>query len=87
MGNEIEEVQFYISAKSVEQGEYKLGDVNGDGEIKMNDLHLCMKHVMGEELLNGTKFNAADINQDGNVKMNDLMSMLRYITGESDVLG
>lgn len=87
MGNEIEEVRFYISAKSVEQGEYKLGDVNGDGEIKMNDLHLCMKHVMGEELLNGTKFNAADINQDGNVKMNDLMSMLRYITGESDVLG
>jgi hypothetical protein len=87
IGNETEEVQFYISAKSVEQGEYKLGDVNGDGEIKMNDLHLCMKHVMGEELLNGTKFNAADINQDGNVKMNDLMSMLRYITGESDVLG
>lgn len=87
VGNEIEGVQFYISAKSVEQGEYKLGDVNGDGEIKMNDLHLCMKHVMGEELLNGTKFNAADINQDGNVKMNDLMSMLRYITGESDVLG
>lgn len=87
VGNEIEGVQFYISAKSVEQGEYKLGDINGDGEIKMNDLHLCMKHVMGEELLNGTKFNAADINQDGNVKMNDLMSMLRYITGESDVLG
>lgn len=87
VGNETEGVQFYISAKSVEQEEYKLGDVNGDGEIKMNDLHLCMKHVMGEELLNGTKFNAADINQDGNVKMNDLMSMLRYITGESDVLG
>lgn len=62
------------------------GDINGDGLVKMNDLLLCMKHVTGEELLDGSSLRAADINGDGLVKMNDLMLILQYVTGETDVL-
>lgn len=86
MGNEIEEVQFYISAKSVEQGEYKLGDVNGDGEIDILDILACLDHTSEKEVLTGTSFQAADVVKDGVVDIFDLMKLLDYVNERIDSL-
>ena len=86
VGNEIEEVQFYISAKSVEQGEYKLGDVNGDGEIDILDILACLDHTSEREVLTGTSFQAADVVKDGVVDIFDLMKLLDYVNERIDSL-
>lgn len=86
VGNEIEGVQFYISAKSVEQGEYKLGDINGDGEIDILDILACLDHTSEREVLTGTSFQAADVVKDGVVDIFDLMKLLDYVNERIDSL-
>lgn len=86
VGNEIEGVQFYISAKSVEQEEYTLGDINGDGEIDILDILACLDHTSEREVLTGTSFQAADVVKDGVVDIFDLMKLLDYVNERIDSL-
>lgn len=50
-----------------------IGDLNGDGNIMMTDLIMCLYHTSGRKTLTGNAFLAADIDGNGAVKMNDLM--------------
>lgn len=65
---------------------YEKGDVNGDSNINLVDLMLCLNHVGGKELLEERGFAAADLNVDGNVDLVDLMRLLNYVGGKSDLL-
>ena len=58
-----------------------LGDVNGDGKVKSNDLLLLKKYLLG--LCDDTEIvrASADINGDGSVKSNDLLLLKKYLLG------
>lgn len=56
----------------------KLGDVNSDGNIDINDYVAMQKYVLGKEV-NINKINA-DVNSDGNVNSKDLLILRKYIS-------
>ena len=62
------------------------GDINGDSNINLVDLMLCLNHVGSKELLEGKALIAADINNDDTVNLVDLMRLLNYVGGKSDSL-
>jgi len=58
-----------------------IGDINGDGNVKSNDLLLLKKYLLGlvaEEDINAAN---ADITQDGNIKSNDLLLLKKALLG------
>lgn len=61
----------------------KVGDVNGDGEIKNDDAMLLKRYVAGWENITIVKANA-DINGDGEIKNDDAMILKRYVAGWDD---
>lgn len=69
--------------KFVPYKDFMLGDINGDGNIMMADLMMCLHHVSGRKLLTGKEFQAADINGNGAVAMNDLMRILHHVSGRN----
>jgi len=60
-----------------------IGDLNGDGSVKTNDLLILKKHLLGIELLEDGSQSLvnADINSDGNVKSNDLLMLKKILLG------
>ena len=68
-----------------EGGDLILGDVNGDGQVKSNDLLLLKKYLLG--LAEETDINMAnsDTTTDGDVKSNDLLLLKKYLLGLADL--
>lgn len=62
------------------------GNLNGDGDVNVVDLMMCLHYVSGREPLEGNALLAADINGDGVVNVVDLMRMLHFISGRSSIL-
>jgi len=58
---------------------YKPGDVNGDGQVKLNDAILLRRFVAGWDVEIDER--AADVNEDGQVKLNDAILLRRYVAG------
>ena len=64
-----------------------LGDVNGDGDIYLNDISMAYRYYMGnvldEELvvLNTAQRYACDIINDGEIYLNDVSRLYRYRMG------
>ncbi|GKX67105.1 glycoside hydrolase family 9 protein [Inconstantimicrobium mannanitabidum] len=56
----------------------KLGDVNSDGNIDINDYVAMQKYVLGKDV-NINKINA-DVNSDGNVNSKDLLILRKYLS-------
>lgn len=56
------------------------GDANGDGNVNLVDLMMCLNHVSRKGQLEGNAFLAADVNEDGNVDLMDLMRILNYVS-------
>ena len=48
------------------------GDVDGDGEITVNDLAKMKLHFLGLELLEGKMFEAADMNENNEIDVDDI---------------
>ncbi len=65
---------------------FEKGDINGDSNINLVDLMLCLNHVGRKELLEGKALTAADINNDDTVNLVDLMRLLNYVGRKSDSL-
>lgn len=63
----------------------KLGDTNGDGEVKATDYMRIKNYIMGTSTLTTAQKKAADINGDGKVKATDYMKLKNYIMGTSDI--
>lgn len=65
-----------IKVNETEQ-KYEKGDINQDGEIKMNDVILALRASLGLQTLGEEQFKLADIYEDGFIKMNDVIFVLR----------
>ena len=60
----------------------KSGDVNGDGVVNMQDLHLFKKYVAGADISSLTFLVAnADYNGDGVINVQDVKVMKKYLAG------
>ena len=55
-----------------------LGDIDGDGEITINDIALMKLHLVGISELEGDSLKAADINGNGEIDISD-MAVLKLI--------
>ena len=61
-----------------EKANFERGDVNGDGQVKINDVTALIDYLLSG---NGSSINvdAADCNQDGQVKINDVTALIDYL--------
>lgn len=62
---------------------YLLGDINGDGSIKMADVRLAFKATRNSSELTEYQFAVADASKDGSVKMADVRAIYKHTRGES----
>ncbi len=60
--------------------EYKLGDVNGDGEVNIADVNTIIDIILGGSADEGT-MKRADVNQDGEINIADINRELDLIMG------
>mgnify|MGYP000803233905 CR=1 FL=1 len=74
----------YISGKLIVCA-YTPGDINGDGEVDINDAICLLKYVAGWKL-DGVVIEAPDVNGDGRVNTKDAIQILRYIAGRNVTL-
>ena len=61
-----------------------LGDINGDNDVKSNDLLQLKKYLLGLDSLSEQGLANADVTQDGEVKSNDLLLLKKYLLGLID---
>ena len=65
----------YFSEKG---GTFLRGDVNGDGQVKINDVTALINYLLSGDA-SGVNLQAADCNQDGNVKIGDVTALINYL--------
>ena len=75
--NGLVDKEFLIKNGTVQIGQYRPGDINGDGTVDVNDALLLLNYVCGleEEKVVGNP----DVNGDGAVNNKDVVILLRYI--------
>ena len=56
-----------------------LGDVNGDGYVKIDDVTLILKYAVSMQSLNALQIKAADVDMDGIVNVRDATLIQKYI--------
>ena len=56
-----------------------LGDIDGDGYVKMNDLSRINAHIKETKILENYAIACADVNGDGDIRMNDLSRVNAHI--------
>jgi len=81
---DLNEVDFETKSGEIEIKSYIPGDVNGDGQVKLNDAMLLRRYVAGWDVT--IDMLAGDVNRDGQVKLNDAMLLRRYVAGWDVVL-
>lgn len=59
--------------------EYKLGDVNSDGDIDITDALNLLQSIAKNITFTDVQNAAADVNKDGSVDVLDVMNVLQYI--------
>ena len=60
-----------------------LGDVTGDGQVKIGDYAKILAHVKGASIMTGYELNCADVTGDGFVKIGDYAKVLAHVKGAS----
>ena len=64
-----------------------LGDVDGNGDINVNDVPPIVNHVLGKALLTGDDFKAADTDPNNDVNVNDVPPIVNFVLGKNPALG
>lgn len=70
----------------IENVNYTLGDVNGDGQITIDDATKIQNYIQGEAGLTAQQFAAADIDKNGKVKASDYLRLKDYVEGTTSSL-
>ena len=68
-----------ISTSTNLESSILMGDVNGDGYVKVDDATAVLKYVVGKESLNSLQIKAADVNRDGKVNVKDATLIQKYL--------
>lgn len=55
-----------------------IGDVNGDGEVKIGDVTALINYLLSNDA-SGINLQAADCNQDGDIKIGDVTVLINYL--------
>ena len=63
----------------------KLGDVNGDGKVTVNDSLRILRYCAKEVTLEGVFLRAVDANRDGKYTVNDSLRILNYKANVSEI--
>lgn len=63
-----------------------LGDLNGDGAVKINDMLTMLHGISGSQTLSESQRLAADIDKDSKVTVRDMLRVMHYISGASSTL-
>lgn len=63
-----------------------IGDIDGDGKIKIADILVVLHFVSGTQTFNDAQMKAADIDYDGKVTIKDILRLLHYVSGNSSAL-
>ena len=58
---------------------YSLGDVNGDGYVKMDDVVMIQKNIAKLITLDEKQSTAANVNKDANITMEDVVMIQKFI--------
>ena len=68
----------------VEQPPYKVGDVNGDGLVNVQDATIVVNYILGMENNDEYDYRLADMNEDGEIDVFDVTKMIAVIlSGEN----
>ena len=62
-----------------------LGDVNGDGQVRITDYILIKNYILKKHKLNKTEELAADVNEDGQVRITDYILIKNHILKKYDI--
>lgn len=54
------------------------GDVNGDGQVKINDVSALISYLLNDDTT-GIDLDAADCNHDGEIRINDVSALINYL--------
>ena len=74
-----------VSLSSFSQ--YKLGDINFDGHVNVNDVTALQRHLANIMILTSDQLAVADANGDGVVDINDATYLQMYLAEYNVVLG
>ena len=62
------------------------GDINGDGQVNINDVIGMSKHVVKGNVISGTEYiNASDVNDNGNIEINDVIKLAKHIIKDTEL--
>lgn len=76
--NGLVDKEFLIKNGTVQIGQYRPGDINGDGTVDVNDALLLLLNYVCDLRKDEVKGNP-DVNGDGAVNNKDVVILLRYI--------
>ena len=77
----------YYAVGTDENGGAAIGDVNGDGNIDVDDVLAIQKHIAKLEILSGNRLAAADTDGNGTVDIRDATLLQKYIAKYDVTLG
>ena len=60
---------------------YRIGDVNMDGAIKISDATVVQNYVAGDVIFNNLQYYLADFNNDSKVNVRDATAIQSYLAG------
>ncbi len=78
--------EIFAECKITVQSQIMLGDINGDGKVKINDMLTILHGISGSQTLSESQQLAADIDKDGKVTVRDMLRIMHYISGSSSTL-
>lgn len=59
------------------EGEYVLGDVDGNKVVELADAQLALKAALKIDILEGNALKAADVHKNGSIELNDAQMILK----------
>ena len=76
---------FFTTKVATPEPTYKLGDVNEDGDVLINDASLVIRAIASLVELTPNQELAADVTKDGSVLINDASLIIRAIAGLAEL--